>query len=179
MHLTSLYLLTAAWSAIAAASFNNTSGQGELVGMGVLLPRQQGRANLQTFSGALGGAAASAITNSGDPDRPFAVDGDTFVCRHCALLLLTTTITATATTTHPSPPGRCEVQLLNGSSTSQRDFETAANRACDNQKNVCADIANNGPGNLRVNDCDDQTGESVPLQADDISCMCVRTWDGG
>lgn len=34
--------------------------------------------NLQTFSSALGGFPASAITNSGNPQRPFAVDGDTF-----------------------------------------------------------------------------------------------------
>jgi hypothetical protein len=93
MHLaTPLYLL-AAWSAAVSASFNNVnaSGQGELGGMGVLLPRQQGRANLQAFSGALGGGAASAITNSGDPDRPFEVDGDTFVCilaTYHSLLLL-------------------------------------------------------------------------------------------
>jgi hypothetical protein len=41
----------------------------------------------------------------------------------------------------------------------QRDFDTAANRACDNQKNVCADLANNGTGSFRVGDCDQQTGE--------------------
>ncbi|KAF2794738.1 hypothetical protein K505DRAFT_324555 [Melanomma pulvis-pyrius CBS 109.77] len=34
--------------------------------------------DLQTFNGALGGVAASPITNSGDSKRPFAVDGDTF-----------------------------------------------------------------------------------------------------
>ncbi|KAF1940780.1 hypothetical protein EJ02DRAFT_379035 [Clathrospora elynae] len=34
--------------------------------------------NLQTFDGALGGTKASAITNSGNKDRPFSVDGDTF-----------------------------------------------------------------------------------------------------
>ncbi len=44
--------------------------------MAMLAPRQQ---SLQAFTGALGGVAASAITNSGDPDRPFGVDGDTFV----------------------------------------------------------------------------------------------------
>jgi hypothetical protein len=100
MHLTTPLYLLAAWSVAASASLNNVnvnvnanvSGQGELVGMAVLLPRQQGRANLQTFSGALGGGAASAITNSGDPDRPFEVDGDTFVC-----LLSTTTTTTTIT----------------------------------------------------------------------------------
>ncbi|KAH8730117.1 hypothetical protein GQ44DRAFT_572893, partial [Phaeosphaeriaceae sp. PMI808] len=41
-----------------------------------LFLRQVG--NLQTFEQALGGAKASSITNSGDPQRPFSVDGDTF-----------------------------------------------------------------------------------------------------
>ncbi|KAK4102120.1 hypothetical protein N658DRAFT_515374 [Parathielavia hyrcaniae] len=115
MHLASSYLL-ASWSVFAVASVNPlVSGQTDFA-MGVLLPRQQGRANLQIFTEALGGASASAITNSGDTRRPFEVDGDTFV-----------------------------------------DFDTAANRACDNQKNVCANLANNGTGSFRVNDCDQQT----------------------
>ncbi|KAJ0386763.1 hypothetical protein COL922a_003694 [Colletotrichum nupharicola] len=42
-----------------------------------LLPRQAIQ-NLQTFTGNLGGVAASAITKSNDPSRPFEVDGDTF-----------------------------------------------------------------------------------------------------
>ncbi len=46
-------------------------------GMAMLSPRDV--QNLQTFSGALGGVKASAITNSGDPTRPFEVDGSTFV----------------------------------------------------------------------------------------------------
>lgn len=85
----------------------------------VLIPRQA--ANLQVFTSALGGATAPAITNSGDPDRPFAVDGDTFP-----------------------------------------DFATASNRACDNQKNACAKIANEGgqrDGELTVGECDRQMGE--------------------
>jgi hypothetical protein len=41
------------------------------------------------------------------------------------------------------------------------DFESAANRACDNQKNACANAANSGNGGLRVNDCDDQSGASL------------------
>ncbi|KFY23272.1 hypothetical protein V493_05959 [Pseudogymnoascus sp. VKM F-4281 (FW-2241)] len=42
----------------------------------VLVPRQA--TNLQTFTEALGGAAAEPITNTGDPDRPFQVGDDTF-----------------------------------------------------------------------------------------------------
>ena len=42
-----------------------------------LLPRQTAD-NLQTFTGNLG-AAAVPITNSGDPKRPFEVNGNTFV----------------------------------------------------------------------------------------------------
>jgi len=41
-----------------------------------LLPRTL--TNLQSFTEALGGASASAITNSGDPARPFMVRDSTF-----------------------------------------------------------------------------------------------------
>lgn len=43
---------------------------------GPLRPRQN---NLQTFTGALGGIAATPVENSGDAKRPFSVKGDTFV----------------------------------------------------------------------------------------------------
>ncbi|KAL2758525.1 hypothetical protein ACRALDRAFT_1075087 [Sodiomyces alcalophilus JCM 7366] len=36
------------------------------------------------------------------------------------------------------------------------DFDTAADRACDIQKNKCAEAANNQGGNHEVNDCDRQ-----------------------
>ncbi|EFQ86229.1 hypothetical protein PTNB73_04600 [Pyrenophora teres f. teres] len=42
----------------------------------VLYVRQ---ANLQPFTGALGGVAATPILDSGDAKRPFSVKGDTFV----------------------------------------------------------------------------------------------------
>lgn len=41
-----------------------------------VLPRQ---ANSQSFTGALGGIAATPVLNSGDAKRPFSVKGDTFV----------------------------------------------------------------------------------------------------
>lgn len=64
------------------------------------------------------------ISSSGDADRPFQVDGDTFT-----------------------------------------DFQSAADRACDNQKNNCADMANSGQGNFEVGDCDKQNGEfSIALK---------------
>ncbi|KAK1836965.1 hypothetical protein QBC39DRAFT_33 [Podospora conica] len=37
-----------------------------------------------------------------------------------------------------------------------RDFNSAANRACDNQFNQCAAIANRKGGNFEVGDCDKQ-----------------------
>ncbi|KAL5120532.1 hypothetical protein ACEQ8H_001550 [Pleosporales sp. CAS-2024a] len=47
-----------------------------------LIPRHQlflrQLSDLQTFSSALGGAKAPPITDSGDPQRPFLVGGDTF-----------------------------------------------------------------------------------------------------
>ena len=74
---------TALALASPAVDFEKRS-QGELFFSGsAILPRQAvGRLNLQAFTGALGGVSAPAITNSGDPERPFEVDGDTFVCRH-------------------------------------------------------------------------------------------------
>ncbi|AEO54853.1 hypothetical protein MYCTH_2297954 [Thermothelomyces thermophilus ATCC 42464] len=124
MPLAALLLFTA-WIVLTLASSNvdgTRYGQSEFR-MGVVLPRQQqqGRANLQAFSGALGGAEAPAITNSGNPERPYEVDGDTFP-----------------------------------------DYDTAANRACDNQKNACADMANTKPGvGFKVSDCDRQNGEFI------------------
>lgn len=43
----------------------------------------------------------------------------------------------------------------------QNDFNTAADRSCDNQKNNCADLANNGGGSFEVGDCDRQNGKSL------------------
>jgi len=46
----------------------------------------------------------------------------------------------------------------------QNDFQSAVNRACDDQHNECADVANgNKKGTLTVNDCDKQNGTSRPL----------------
>ena len=44
-----------------------------------LFPREVSTNNLQAFTGALGGVKASAISQSGNAQRPFEVDGDTFV----------------------------------------------------------------------------------------------------
>ncbi|KIN08134.1 hypothetical protein OIDMADRAFT_22960 [Oidiodendron maius Zn] len=41
--------------------------------------------NLQNFTGALGGVAAEPITLSGDSQRPFAVDGETFTTLSAAV----------------------------------------------------------------------------------------------
>ncbi|KAF3048464.1 hypothetical protein E8E11_007631 [Didymella keratinophila] len=50
---------------------------------GAPIRRQTG--NLQTFTGALGGIAATPAQNSGDAKRPFQVKGDTFVNLSAAL----------------------------------------------------------------------------------------------
>ncbi|KAK1852101.1 hypothetical protein CCHR01_05253 [Colletotrichum chrysophilum] len=94
-----------------------------------LLPRQATQ-NLQTFTGNLGGVAASAITKSNDPSRPFEVDGDTF---------------------------NLEEWCANGQS--QPDFATAAGRSCDNQKNKCSQAANNAATKFDVSKCDEQATE--------------------
>ena len=55
-----------------------------------LLPRQVSTQNLQAFTGALGNVPAPPITNTGDPSRQFAVEGDTFV--RCSLFACTLSI---------------------------------------------------------------------------------------
>lgn len=50
---------------------------------GAPVRRQTG--NLQTFTGTLGGIAATPVQNSGDAKRPFQVKGDTFVNLSAAL----------------------------------------------------------------------------------------------
>ncbi|KAJ4343533.1 hypothetical protein N0V87_000300 [Didymella glomerata] len=42
-------------------------------------PTRRQTGNLQTFTGALGGIAATPVQNTGDAKRPFQVKGDTFV----------------------------------------------------------------------------------------------------
>jgi hypothetical protein len=48
----------------------------------------------------------------------------------------------------------------------QTDFPSAADRACDNQHNSCADVANNNKtAGITVGDCDSQDSESAPAKA--------------
>lgn len=89
MPLAALVLFTT-WIVLAFASpdIDGTRNGRSEFHVGIVLPRQQqGGTNLQVFSEALGGAGASAITNSGDPERPYEVDGDTFVCHTPPALL--------------------------------------------------------------------------------------------
>ena len=48
-------------------------------------PTRRQTGNLQTFTGALGGIAATPVQNSGDAKKPFQVKGDTFVNLSAAL----------------------------------------------------------------------------------------------
>lgn len=145
------------WLAIILSTVRAIDLADELAGewkMG-LRPRQE-TSDLQTFEGALGASAPAVtisaprllcfakltrwqITNSGDSERPFEVDGDTFVRSVPSL-----------TRRHRSSTNR---RFL------QPDFESAASRACDNQKNACAEAANSDGGDLEVSDCDDQNSE--------------------
>lgn len=53
-----------------------------------LLVRQASSSNLQTFQGDLGGKSAAAIVSSGNDERIFEVDGDTFVSGSVLLITL-------------------------------------------------------------------------------------------
>lgn len=81
-------LLLLSLSSVCSASANPIDIRGALGAAAVVakddaalrLPvRRQSSDNLQTFGEALGGKSAAAITDSGDGERVFAVDGDTFV----------------------------------------------------------------------------------------------------
>ena len=50
-----------------------------LVSLALAGPLHVRQSNLQPFTGALGGIAATPIEDSGDATRPFSVKGDTFV----------------------------------------------------------------------------------------------------
>lgn len=47
--------------------------------------RRQAGGNVQTFTGALGGVAATPVVNTGDAKRPFSVKGATFTTIAAAL----------------------------------------------------------------------------------------------
>ena len=76
MHLSALFVLLPLLTLASARTLHNRE-----VLYGGSAPRLVARAsasNLQTFTGDLG-AAAGPISNSGNADRPFEVNGDTFV----------------------------------------------------------------------------------------------------
>ncbi|RHZ44622.1 uncharacterized protein CDV56_103588 [Aspergillus thermomutatus] len=82
------------------------------------------RQDLQSFAGTLGGAAP-AVTSTGDAERPYGVDGNTFT-----------------------------------------DFESAAQRSCNEQFDSCQKIANTDPSaSFSLQDCQNQL----------TSCMSVST----
>ncbi|GFG25212.1 hypothetical protein IFM61606_05146 [Aspergillus udagawae] len=82
------------------------------------------RQDLQSFAGALGGAAP-AVTSTGDAERPYGVSGNTFT-----------------------------------------DFESAAQRSCNEQFDSCQKIANTDPSaSFSLQDCQNQLK----------SCMSVST----
>lgn len=79
-----LLLLLFASSRVASCGANPIDAhalhlRGEEDGALRLLVRQASSDNLQTFGGSLGGKSAAAISNSGNDERVFEVDGDTFV----------------------------------------------------------------------------------------------------
>lgn len=57
--------------------------------------------------------------------------------------------------------------VMAGLTREQNDFKTAANRACDNQHNSCAEMANNKTGKFSVGECDKQSSEFLFSLIDD------------
>ncbi|KAF2692266.1 hypothetical protein K458DRAFT_398569 [Lentithecium fluviatile CBS 122367] len=86
-------------------------------------------ANLQSFTNALGGFAASPITNSGDAKRPFRVDGDTF--------------TDFASAAQRSCDNQFQKCSQNANSQGNKGDLTVGD--CDGQKNECNSAQQNAP----------------------------------
>jgi hypothetical protein len=126
-----------------------------------LRPRQASVQNLQTFTGAVGGARASAVSRSCRNEiesRGFLIvvtDHQLWRPRQAirggrGYLRMSFEL---------APRSGCTDEHTFPDTFAQNDFPTAANRACDNQKNNCAQLANSGAG-FEVRDCDKQSGMS-------------------
>jgi hypothetical protein len=97
------------------------------------------------------------ITSSGNSQRPFEVNGNTFVC-----LPRPSPLSAPLRpTTYSTIPIRSLVIGCTLMEYIQTDFSSAASRSCSDQHNSCADAANsNKNAGFRVGDCDTQ--QSMP-----------------
>ncbi|KAF2276795.1 uncharacterized protein EI97DRAFT_442164 [Westerdykella ornata] len=91
--------------------------------------------NLQTFSGALGGIEATPIVDSGNPNRPFQVKGDTFVNLAAAL------------------QRSCDQQFNACANAANGGDQSLSVSDCQAQKDQCsaASNGNNGNGNQGQN----------------------------
>lgn len=140
-----------------------------------LRPRQEAQ-NLQAFSGAVGGVSASAVCfyhgslkammagrNESwkmdiDARLDHGVGGRGKAVRRRRRHLCTSKSMGERNKAMEESGGMRGV-LTRGM---QPDFQSAADRSCDNQKNNCADLANNGGGSFEVGDCDKQNGAFYP-----------------
>ena len=73
-----------------AANSNSTAKAGKAAkgakgAKGAKFTRAAGQVNVQTFTGTLGGAAPAVVSSAANADRPFSVDGATFVNKGAAL----------------------------------------------------------------------------------------------
>ncbi|KAL7621443.1 hypothetical protein AAE478_008765 [Parahypoxylon ruwenzoriense] len=120
--------------------------------MGLFGRQQPSLTNFQRFTEGMGGKLAAQIVANDESDadqRPFKIVGgrsndETFLSMSISTRLLTV-----------EQPG----------------FQDAVNRACDDQKNDCADLSNNGGADFKVSDCDAQNNQcksiNQPSEQDD------------
>lgn len=102
------------------------------------------------FHSALGGAGPPPITDSGNPGRPYEVNGSTFVSRRLFL------------SARPGPTSPGAAATADNRPVAQPMFIDAAQRVCDNQHNTCAELANKHGASFSVSQCDQQSSESSP-----------------
>lgn len=117
----------------------------------MFMPRQT--RNLQTFTGALGGIKADAVSR---PHYCFLLRGDQIV----GDVWGDTDIVCAPREKKVTQSGDSQRPFEVGGDTFT-SFTDAAGRSCDNQKNNCATMANNGSATFSVSDCDSQNSNSL------------------
>lgn len=163
MHLVRTVLLAASAAATAAPALMNDIRDSFFDASTLLLPRQT--KNLQTFAGALGGIKADAVSAAARTclvplPRPHALT-------LCVCVCVCRQVIETSGTTRP----------FRVAGDTFPDLSTAAGRSCDNQKNACAQSANNGSKNFTVADCDSQNSElASPFRALLLVLRCGGGW---
>ncbi|KAJ4993297.1 hypothetical protein SVAN01_01272 [Stagonosporopsis vannaccii] len=134
--------------------------------------RQTG--NVQTFTSALGGIAATPVEDSGNPDRPFQVKGDTFANINAALARsCDQQFNACANAANGGDPNlsvtQCSTQKDQCSASIQASSAAQGN-AQEGGAGGASDGRNGNAGESNTDNADGSTGSSANVADDATSC---------